>query len=209
MRAAYIDMTDVSNTCPQGLTNISVNSTHMCTDMRTSAGCTSVTFPTHMLPYTKICGSARGYLFGSPDGFTGRNSLDSSYVDGLVVTHGSPRDHIWTFAVGVSKNRNFVTRRYNCPCALYPGINAPPFVGEGYFCESGVNGHWVAHWYLDDPLWDSQGCVSGSTCCDRGGPWFTTTLSQEASDDIEVRLCLDEGKNNENIGIEQLEILVV
>ena len=207
MRAAYIDMTDVSNTCPQGLTNISVNSIHMCTDMRTSTGCTSVTYPTHMLSYTKVCGRARGYVFASPDGFTGQTSLDSLYVDGLVVTHGSPRDHIWTFAVGVSKDFNH--RCCNCPCAVIPSLNAPPFVGERYFCESGVNGHWVAQWYLDDPLWDSQGCESGSTCCDRGGPWFTTTLSQEASDDIEVRLCLDEGKNNEDIGIEQLEILVI
>ena len=208
MRAAYIDMTDENNACPQGLTNISVNSTLMCTDMRTSTGCTSVTFPTHMFSYTKVCGKARGYPFGSPDGFTGRTSLDSSYVDGLVVTHGSPRDHIWTFAVGASKDFNYYGC-CNCPCALYHGRNAPPFVGERYFCESGVNGYWVAQWHLDDPLWDSDGCESGSTCCDRGGPWFTTTLSQEASDDIEVRLCLDEGKNNENIGIEQLEILVV
>ena len=208
MRAAYINMTDVSNTCPQGLTNISVNSTHMCTDMRTSAGCTSVTFPTHMLSYTKVCGRARGYQFGSPDGFTGSTSLDSLYVDGLVVTQGSTRDHIWTFAVGLSKNDNLGTC-CNCPCALYPGPNAPPFVGERYFCESGVNGHWVAQWYLDDPLWDSDGCESGSTCCDRGGPWFTTTLSQETSDDIEVRLCFNEVKGNEDIGIEQLEILVI
>ena len=208
MRAVYIDMTDVSNTCPQELTNTSVNSTRMCTDMRTSAGCTSVTFPTHMLPYTKVCGRARGHLFGSPDGFTGSTSLDSSPVDGLVVTHGSPREHIWTFAVGVSKDVNY-NGYYNCPCALYPGRNAPPFVGESYFCESGVNGRFERQWYFDDPLWDSQGCGSGSTCCDRGGPWFATTLSQETSDDIEVKLCLDEGKSNEDIGIEQLEILVI
>ena len=208
MRAAYIDMTDVSNTCPQALNYTDVSSTRMCNRSHASTGCTSVTFPTHMPPYTKVCGRARGYQFGSPDGFNGQTSLDSLYVDGLVVTHGSPRDHIWTFAVGLSKNYNLGTC-CNCPCALIPGINAPPFVGEGYFCESGVNGHWVAQWYLDDPLWDSQGCVSRSTCCDRGGPWFTTTLSQEVSDDIEVRLCFNEVKGNEDIGIEQLEILVI
>ena len=207
MRAAYIDMTIVNNTCPQGLNYISVNSTRMCTDMRTN-GCTSVTFPTHMLPYTMVCGRARGYQFASPDGFIGSTSLDSSYVDGLIVTHGNPRDHIWTFTVGASKDFNHGDC-CNCPCAFNPGSNAPTFVGERYFCESGVNGHWVAQWYLDDPLWDSQRCESGSTCCDRGGPWFTTTLSQEASDDIEVRLCLDEVKGNEDIGIEQLEILVI
>ena len=51
--------------------------------------------------------------------------------------------------------------------------------------------------------------MSGSTCCDRGGPWFTTTLSPEVRYDIEVRLCHDKVKGNEDIGIEQLEILVI
>ena len=60
--------------------------------------------------------------------------------------------------------------------------------------------------YLADPLWDSQGCASGSTCCDRGGPWFTTTLSQEVSDNIEVRWCTD-GRGEES-GVEQLEIYI-
>ena len=87
MRAAYIDMTNVKNTCPQGLLYTSVDLIRMCTDMRTSAGCTSVIFPTHMLPYTKVCGRARGYQFGTPDGFPNSNAgLDSHYVDGLSIT---------------------------------------------------------------------------------------------------------------------------
>ena len=64
-------------------------------------------------------------------------------------------------------------------------------------------------WYLDDLLWDSQGCAGNSTCCDRGGPWFTTTLSKEVSDDIEVRMCFNsDSVTNEDIGVEQLEIYV-
>ena len=58
-------------------------------------------------------------------------------------------------------------------------------------------------------LWDSQGCVSGSTFCTRGGPWFTTTLSQEVSDDIEVRWCFGEGTDHEeDVDQEQLKIYV-
>ena len=60
----------------------------------------------------------------------------------------------------------------------------------------------MVKYIIDDLLWDSQGCESGSSC---GGPWFTRTLSN----DIEVRWCLDEVKGNEDIGIEQLEILVI
>ena len=50
MRAAYIDMTNENNTCPQGLTYTVENSTHMCISSHSSAGCTSVTFPTHGVP---------------------------------------------------------------------------------------------------------------------------------------------------------------
>ena len=123
------------------------------------------------------------------------------------MTHGSPRNHIWTFAAGYSKNYSYTYA--NCPCAApYPGPAAPPFVGEKYFCASGNIGPYESQWYLDDPLWDSQGCASGSTCCDRGGPWFSTTLSQEVSNDIEMRMCLHHSSVYENIGVDQLEILI-
>ena len=126
------------------------------------------------------------------------------------MTRGDPRTHIWTFAAGMSKTENYT--KWNCPCALYPEPAVPPFVGEDYFCESGISGiNANGLWYLNnaDPLWDSQGCASGSTCCDCGGPWFTTTPSQEVSDDIEVRWCFGEPSNgNEDIGVEQLEIYV-
>ena len=46
------------------------------------------------------------------------------------------------------------------------------------------------------------------TCCDCGGPWFTTTLSQEVRDDIEVRMCSGLTVLNENIGVDELEIYI-
>ena len=214
MRAAYIDMTDVSNTCPQGLTCTVVSSTRMCTRSHTGyTGCSSVTFPTHGVPYTKVCGRARGYQFYATPAFSAyyyrsQTTLDSAYVSGLSVTYGSPRIHIWTFAAGYSKYHNYAYC-CNCPCASpYPGPAAPPFVGESIFCESMNSGPYKVQWFLDDPLWDSQGCASGSTCCDRGGPWFTTTLSQEVRDDIEVRMCAYHDKSEENIGVDELEIYI-
>ena len=143
MRAAYIDMTNENNTCPQGLNYTVVNSTRMCTSTHSTAGCTSVNFPTHGVPFTKVCGRALAYQRGSNDAFynyqhRGQSTLNGYYVDGLSVTHGNPRSHIWTFAAGISKDRNYP--KYNCPCALYPGPAAPPFVGEDYFCESGISG---------------------------------------------------------------------
>ena len=216
MRVAHIDMTNTSRTCPRGLTLTTVSSTRMCRGGRRGRGCNPLTFPTHSLPYTKVCGRARGYQLGTPDAFYNtmayrQTSLDGYYADGLSVTSGSPRKHIWTFAAGITKDSSFDRGMKNCPCsAPHPGIAAPSFVGENYFCESGDTGSWsYGQWYLDDPLWDSHGCLSGSTCCDRGGPWFTNTLSQEVSDDIEVRWCFGEGGGtNEGVGVDQLEILV-
>ena len=212
MRAAYIDMTNENSTCPQGLTYTVVDSTRMCSRSHTDkCSCSSLTFPTHGVPYTKVCGRARGYHYKNTPAFynyhyQSQTTLDSAYVSGLSVTYGSPRSHIWTFVSGESKDYNYCC---NCPCASpYPGVAAPQFVGENIFCESGNSGPRDDHWYLDDPLWDSQGCASGSTCCDRGGPWFTTTLSQEVSDDIEVRMCSYNSLLYENLGVDELEIYI-
>ena len=208
MRVAHIDMTDPGNICPENLTYTVQSSTRMCSWLsHTGGGCASVTFLAHRVPYTKVCGRARGYQYASPNGFYHSHNgqtIERYYVHGVSVTYGSPRNHIWTFADGASKDYNYPN--HNCPCAVYPGPAAPPSVGENYFCESGNTGPFKQQWHLDDPLWDSQGCVANSTCCDRGGPWFTTTLSQEVSDDIEVRMCI--GSDIEVIGVDQLEIYI-
>ena len=138
MRTAYTDMTNVSDTCPQGLTYTAVSSTRMCTRSHSgSIGCSSVTFPTHGVNYTKVCGRARGYQFYGTIGFynyhsASQTSLNDPYASDLSVTSGSLQNHIWTFAAGPSKDY----RRYtccNCPCCPYPGPTAPPFVEENYF----------------------------------------------------------------------------
>ena len=39
-------------------------------------------------------------------------------------------------------------------------------------------------------------------------PWFCRTLPQEVSEDIEVRLCSDQGIANEEIYVDLLEVYV-
>ena len=208
MRVAHIDMTDVNNTCPQGLSYTVESNTRMCAS-NIIPGCTSITFSSNRVPYTKVCGRARGYQQGPTEEFSGYHaggqSLEGYYVEGLSVTHSTPRNHVWTFAAGITKD--IASYSYPCPCAEFHHLAEPPFVGEKYFCESGNSGpfEWY-EWYLDDPLWDSQGCTNG-TCCDRGGPWFSTTLSQEVSDDIEVRWCHTHSAGR-NFGVDQLEIFL-
>ena len=210
-RVAFLDMRDSGSSCPSELTAITQSSIQMCRTSRSSGGCTSVHYPTYGISYKNICGRALGYPYGTADGFwlyNGQNSSQSNYGDGLLVTHGTARHHIWTFAAGESKNMNYPD--FNCPCAIYPGPPPPSFVGEKYFCESGVSGAWAySQWFLDDPLWDSKGCPTGSNCCKRGGPWFITSEQEEVSDDIEVRVCmLEQGSASDDFGVAELEIYI-
>ena len=46
-----------------------------------------------------------------------------------------------------------------------------------------------------------------STCCNRGGPWVSTTLTEEVSHYIEVRWCRNEAQAD-YVGVDQLEIFV-
>ena len=73
------------------------------------------------------------------DAFQGPRDINSYYVDGMSITYGSPRKHIWTYAVGLSDDHNY-NGVYNCPCAKYPGTAPPSFVGDHYYCESGNTG---------------------------------------------------------------------
>ena len=207
MRVAHIDMTDSNDTCPSPLRTIT-SPKRMCA-RSVSTGCSSVTYSTCGIPYTRVCGRAIGYAYASPDAFrpmTIRNSgINGAYVDGLSITHGQPRKHIWTYAAGLSEGYDYTC--CNCPCAAAPGPAPPAFVGNHYHCESGNIGEWEYQWYTNDPLWDGEGCVEGSNCCSTSGlPWFCRTLPCETTDDIEVRWCCDEVPRYDEIATELLEI---
>lgn len=154
--------------------------------------------------YNKVCGRARGYQKGTPDGFKSSGNIDS-YVDGLSITHGSPRQHIWTYAIGHTDHGHS-----RCPCAATPGAAPPSFVGSNYYCESGAQGSFdVSKYYLNDILWDGRGCSSGNNCCSNTNlPWFQHQLNAMTEDDIEVRLCEDEVFSNEGVLIDILELYV-
>ena len=62
--------------------------------------------------------------------------------------------------------------------------------------------------FKDDPVWDGEQCEG--ECCSNGkySPWFSATLPNPTSDDIEVRICGDEGTHNEDTLI-QLPVLEI
>ena len=101
---------------------------------------------------------------------------------------------------------------WNCPCDTTAVVSIPPFVGEDYFCESGyVLGSGIPYTTLhsNDTLWDGRDCHSTSTCCSlHNPPYFTKTLSQTTTDDLELRMCLNRAAPSDNIAVELVELYV-
>ena len=200
-RVVYLNMTDPNTNCPSGwnLTRYS----NICGKVNIgSLSCDSAFFPVSGGDYTSVCGSIRAYQYGGTDAFEAYHdgdvtTIEGAYVAGVSLTHGSPRQHIWTFAAGLSEDQP--TRVDACPCDASINITVPPFVGGDYFCESGVHsGLPSVKLYEEDPLWDGQGCSSSSTCCSfNNPPYFTKQLPSPTSDPIEARLCrLDSGDDS-------------
>ena len=161
--------------------------------------------------YSKVCGKAIAYQYDRPDGFGPARftpGIDETYVDGISLTYGSPRKHIWSFAAVLHN----IKSSHTCPC-MDPVVNfegvIPAFVGDNYFCETGVHdgAATTARLYPNDPLFDAKGCKEPETCCARGGPWFCVDLSQPTSEDIEMRICTNEN-NLEDVLLESVEIYI-
>ena len=131
-------------------------------------GCSSTTFSVGNLPYSRVCGRIRGYQFGGTDAFWAygnqNQGINGYYVNGVSLSHGGAgsRQHIWTFAAGVSEVGTDIDP-FMCPCDTHNYDNiVPAFVGDDLFCESGVNSPWSYRLilYPDDVLWDGQNCIS-------------------------------------------------
>ena len=218
-RVANFDASNTSQQCPSAWRLITTPN-RTCGRTTDGAGCDSAVFPTNGIRYSHVCGQIIGYQYGSPDVFTNPSvTLDSYYVDGVSVTHGGPgsRLHVWTFATGVGQdenhqdyNREFDISPYNCPCS---GATSPPsYVGQDYFCETGNddNVDWHGAFFDDDPLWDGSNCgaVGACECTLHSPPWFCKELPQATTDDIEVRICGDEGLANEDSPVELIELYI-
>ena len=211
MRVAELDMTNSSHQCPSGLR---LNNIRTCCITFDTPACSSVIFHVHSL-YFKICGRIQAYQLGSPNTFAddGRGvnlTIEGNYIDGVSLTHGHPRQHIWSFAGALDEVGSYPDT--NCPCTnISQAINAsqpPADVGDDYFCDTTSSGRYTnGLFYGDDPLWDGAGCGPLNTCCSfNHPPWFYKQLPQPTTDDIEMRVCRDQPSNNEDILIKEIEI---
>ena len=212
-RAAYLNMSDPTQICPPAWELITAPR-RSCARPSSARDrvCYSATFPTQGNQYSQVCGRIIGYQIGQPQAFIASQApprtIDNQYVDGVSLTYGNPRQHIWTFANALDENP--LQNIDKCPCTTVTPIYIPPFVANDYFCETGVppGQRWSYTFYADDPLWDGQGCgpTSACECTFNNPPWFCKQLPQSTNADLEVRLCSANRAAIENTPIELIEI---
>ena len=216
MRVAELDMRNSSQFCPSELNLLRHQTLRSCVRPTISGGCTSLHYNTPGFKYKRICGKVLAYQVGSPNAFGARSGSDRNinapYVDGVSITHGNPRQHIWTFASSRDEApiSNAASR---CPCILGETTvadgNPPAFVGNNYFCDtaSTSNNVPVGRFYYSDPLWDGAGCGGINQCCSfNSPPWFHVILPNTITDAIELRVCRDQ--EDEDIALATIEIYV-
>ena len=203
-RIAYLDMSNVEDKCPDGLRLYEVNGKRACG--RPSSGCASVRFPFEGISYSEVCGKVIGYQYYSTDGADSSKGINDIYLDGISLTHGNPRSHIWSFISGYYESGSGSL----CPCGSRNSRSAPSFVGKHYFCEAAAVPPWQAKLFTDDPLWDGKGCGPiERACCNLAGlPWFHRSFSYTTSDYIEMRLCCDQELTDEDVTVSLFEIYV-
>ena len=210
-RVAYVDMRDPDQNCPIGLGFAQPPGSALRLCRRLGGGCSSTSFHTFGIEYSRVCGRVIGYQIGAiSHPFYGYQiienaTLEAPYVEGVSLTYGRlPRKHIWTFATTADD----ITSTYEpfCECETSP----PPFIGDDYFCDTGSRSHaQFITWYLDDPLWDGQGCGGTNTCCSlHNPPWFCKDLPEPTTEDIELRLCGLGNAYHISANIEQVELYI-
>ena len=212
-RIADLD-TSRGDDCPTGWTKITTpdNPPHpaidVCRPPSNIPGCYSTSYTVNGLSYQKVCGKVRGYQKGSTDAFAQRitqgKSINGPYCEGVSITTGSNRKHVWTFAVGYETEGVS-----NCPCASTSGDPAQPFVQDHYYCEPGA-GLDLEVYFTNNPLWDGIGCTSANNnCCTNVAmPWFLRKFPTSVQEDVEVRICVDQGFSDESVMVDVVQLFV-
>ena len=140
-RVAFLNMTDPTHQCPPawreytepvrtcGRTNETLQG------VRYGSGCSSVSFSTYNISFSRICGRIIGYQSGSPSAFrpytfSHYSRIEDPYVEGVVITHGTEKEHVWTFAASLTELSSAGVENV-CPCTnTQSPQQIPSFVGR-------------------------------------------------------------------------------
>ena len=172
MRIAKLDPVE----CPYGLQYRLFSKSGTCVLSLDGPGCVSVFYKTFDIPYSRVCGTARGYAIGTLDGLCAR--ARGIHLDGIhLVSKGI---HIWALVGG------------RCKCR--PAISS---IRDYYTCD---NTRCAPDEICKSLLWSKT---------DRGRPVpFYRKFPEATTKDIEMRVCRDEHRDNEDIAITTLELFV-
>ena len=199
-------MTIPDQKCPDALKLNTSDSLRLC-GKKTGKSCDSITIDTGGKSYQEVRGKVRLYQFGAPDAFRDNKNIDDVYVDGISITHGKSRKHIWTYAVGFRQYLPGYESYAICPSSG-GNIDPPEFVGDNYFCSSGNSGpDWSAVLY-PTPL--PSNILGDCSDCGDNDLFFCVKLSASTTDDLEVRVCADDADvvNDEDIRIEAMDFYI-
>ena len=219
-RVINLDMADRGNMCPANWT-LHERPVRGCGRRASGVECDSVTYSVHGRSYSSVCGRILAYQKGVAGAFyhainNNLDTIDTAYMSGVSLTHGpaETRQHIWSFVVAWSEQYPNFYAPYNCPCtntAYSWPHQVPSFINKDYFCDTGNPGpgnSWTTY-YINDPLWDGEGCGSTSTCCEfNSPPWFCKSLPQPTSDDLEIRNCYRSPSSYEDKLITLIDVYV-
>jgi hypothetical protein len=157
--------------------------------------------------YTRVMGKMTGVVFGDQDAFAAHDrGINDIYVDGVSLTIGNPREHVFTF-IGAHPCYDGIVR---CPCD--GGTSAPDFV-DASFCDrpgqaarpAGCN-NGARDFDAATPLWDGP---TDECNADADGLFVRDTLqAHTAADDIDIRLMADQNTADENLVLTFVEIYI-
>ena len=82
-------------------------------------------------------------------------------VNGILISHGKAQKHIWAYVVGYQQTGTTAvpTSKYICPCSGAQCNSFTPFIGNDYYCDSGVDSDLVKGVFYTTPLWNGEGCI--------------------------------------------------
>ena len=197
--------------CPSPLQLRTFGANRLC-EKKVGNGCASVTIPAGGRSYTKVRGKIAAYAYFTPDGFVRRvgeaaSDADGNYVDGVSITHGNPRKHVWTYAATAPTAGGSPTPEiWSCPEVGTDVTKQPAFVGKNYICVDAEQLVAIGSDRLFHvPIFTTLGNCVGDCPDDLA---FCVTLDQATSDDLELRICADESKGNEDVFIKSYDFYV-
>ena len=175
---------NVNNKCPENFTIENINGTENTCVPVTRPGCTSIKYFTSNISYSRVCGEVKGIGIDTPNGFRHQTDLiDENYVDGISITHGLPnREHIWTFA---AERRDRIY--HTCTC----NREKPGFIKDNVYCMEVESMH-------ENNRCECDGCPS----------IFNSILPQVTKDVIEIRVCTNQDREDEQVGISSADMYV-